>query len=106
MNIVDRLSVSRGLCAYGVCDCDLLLAHMTDAARLGLTRRIAQPRSVFVALFPYAAEQRPGNLSLYARGRDYHAVIQQTLGDMAAELRTAYPENNFIVLADKNIASI
>ncbi len=102
MNIVDRLSVSRGLCAYGVCDCDLLLAHMTDAARLGLTRRIAQPRSVFVALFPYAAEQRPGNLSLYARGRDYHAVIQQTLGDMAAELRTAYPENNFIVLADNS----
>lgn len=73
---------------------------MDDNQRLGLSRRLAEPRSVLVVLFPYLASSAPGNLSLYARGRDYHAVIAERLGAAAQELAQAYPANQFVVLAD------
>lgn len=100
MNIVDRLSVSHGLCACSVCAMGTLLPHMDDKQELGLSRLIDAPRTVLVALFPYLTDAPSGNLSLYARGRDYHAVIADRLGAVADELRREYPENHFVVLAD------
>jgi len=100
LNIVDRLSVSDGLCACGVCAMGTLLSHMGDQQRLGLSRLIDSPRSVLVALFPYLTGAPSGNLSLYARGRDYHAVIADRLGAVAQAFQTEYPENHFVVLAD------
>lgn len=100
MNIVDILSVSDGLCACGVCAFDTLLPHMDDNQKLGLSRLIDAPRSVLVALFPYLTDTPAGNLSLYARGRDYHAVIADRLGAAAAAFQKQYPENHFVVLAD------
>lgn len=100
MNIVDRLSVSDGLCACGVCAMGTLLSHMDDRQRLGLSRLIDSPRSVLVALFPYLTGAPSGNLSLYARGRDYHAVIADRLGAVAKAFQAEYPDNHFVVLAD------
>lgn len=100
MNIVDSLSVSHGLCACGVCGYEALQPHMTEAQRRGLARRIAHPRTVIVALFPYLAPCAPGNLSLYARGRDYHAVASAHLETAAQALRAAHPDCSFLVLAD------
>ncbi|NLT58978.1 MAG: epoxyqueuosine reductase [Clostridiales bacterium] len=42
--------------------------------------------SVLVALFPYYAGQAPGNLSLYARGADYHGVVRALLEQAAERL--------------------
>ena len=100
MNIVDSLSVSHGLCACGVCAYETLQPHMTAAQQRGLARRITRPRSVIAALFPYLAPGAPGNLSLYARGRDYHAVVTARLEAAAQALRRTYPDRAFLVLAD------
>ena len=100
MNIVDRLSMSDGLCSCGVCAMGTLLSHMDDRQRLGLSRLIDSPRSVLVALFPYLTGALSGNLSLYARGRDYHAVIADRLGAAIEAFQAEYPENHFVVLAD------
>lgn len=100
MNIVDSLSVSHGLCACGVCGYEVLQPHMTDAQQRGLARRIVHPRSVISALFPYLASHAPGNLSLYARGRDYHAVVTERLESVAQALHAAHPDCSFVVLAD------
>lgn len=100
MNIVNRLSVVRGLHAFGVCAFDTLRARMDADQLRGLFRLIDQPRSVLVALFPYRTDAAPGNLSLYARGRDYHAVIGEALGAAAQDFQSAYPDHHFIVLTD------
>lgn len=100
MNIVDRLSVSDGLYACGVCAMGTLLSHMDDRQQLGLSRLIDAPRSVLVALFPYLTGAPSGNLSLYARGRDYHAVIADRLGAAVEAFQAEYPDNHFVVLAD------
>ena len=50
-----------------------------------LRRDIGVFGGVIVALFPYYAGSAPGNLSLYARGQDYHAVLRRRL-ERAAQL--------------------
>lgn len=42
------------------------------------------------AVFPYFAGHTPGNLSLYARGQDYHTVVKQRLEQAAEWLRQEY----------------
>ena len=84
--------------ASGVCPVTAL--EMSGEARNRLERLCPSARTVQVYLFPYYAGARPGNLSLYARGRDYHAVIRDALQPEADALRAAYPENRFLVLAD------
>lgn len=100
MNILDSLSAHYGLCTLSVCAYERLLPHMTDTARRALFHRIAAPQSVLVSLFPYFAEPTPGNLSLYARARDYHAVIQERLGRVAQDLQAQFPNFSFVVLVD------
>lgn len=51
------------------------------------------------AVFPYFAGQAEGNLSLYARGQDYHTVIKTRLEQAAAWLRQETGAQ-FIPLAD------
>lgn len=84
--------------APGVCPVEAL--GLPEAARGRLERLCPGARTVLVYLFPYFAGTRPGNLSLYARGRDYHAVIQEALAPEADALRASHPGNRFLVLAD------
>lgn len=80
--------------------CPVTALEMSGEARSRLERLCPSARAVLVYLFPYFAGVRPGNLSLYARGRDYHAVIQDALEPEADALRAVHPENRFLVLAD------
>lgn len=100
MNTLDSLCVSHGLCTFGVCDYDTLRPKMTNAQRTGLSRRIDCARSVLVAVFPYPLDQTPGNLSIYARAKDYHVVLGEKLEAAASALRTQYPSHTFVVLVD------
>ena len=51
-----------------------------------LRRDIGPFGGVIVALCPYYAGSAPGNLSLYARGQDYHGVLRRRQ-ERAAQLR-------------------
>jgi len=88
--------LDRSMC--GVCPAAALGLRGERGGWLG--RLCPGARSVLVFLFPYFAGERPGNLSLYARGRDYHAAIRDALAPAAEALRAEHPENRFVVLAD------
>lgn len=100
MNILASLCAADGICAAGVCACETLIPCMTDSQRGWLHRLLPAPQCVLIALFPYRAPETPGNLSIYARGRDYHALVRETLDPVAAACAAAYPDNCFRVLAD------
>ena len=85
-------------CAAGVCPVSALGLGAHEREWLG--RLCPDAQSVLVYLFPYFAGSRPGNLSLYARGRDYHAVIRDALTPVADRLCERHPAHRFAVLAD------
>ena len=60
------------------------------------------PAGVFVAAFPYLTSPHPraGNLSLYARGEDYHRVLLRRLTWAAEELAQRYPDHRFVPGSD------
>ncbi len=88
----------EGVCAAGACPIDAL--RLDPHARGWLDKLCPKARTALVFLFPYYAGERSGNLSLYARGRDYHTVIRDALSPVAEDLRAWYPNNTFAVLAD------
>ena len=56
------------------------MAEELDIKKCGFSR------DSFVALFPYYIENEPGNISQYARGRDYHEVLRQKLDPIAKKI--------------------
>lgn len=60
------------------------------------------PAGVFVAAFPYLTGSHPsaGNLSLYARGEDYHRVLLRRLTWAAEQLARRYPGHHFLPGSD------
>ena len=86
MNILDSLCALDGISAAGVCGLCQIAPSLGAAKRAWVDRLVPDASTVFVALFPYFAGDAPGNLSLYARGRDYHAVIRETLTPFAERL--------------------
>lgn len=84
-----------GCCAFG----DLTLPPEAFQKAKDLC---PNPAGVFVAAFPYFAgwEQSSGNLSLYARGEDYHRVLLRRLTWVADQLALAYPEHHFVPGSD------
>ncbi|MBM6723687.1 DUF1730 domain-containing protein [Pseudoflavonifractor phocaeensis] len=60
------------------------------------------PRTVLVAAFPYYAGERGGNLSLYARGLDYHTVVTRRLNTICDFLKEKYENSRFLPAADNS----
>lgn len=60
------------------------------------------PTYAICALFPYYAGQWPGNLSLYARGQDYHQVVMRRLEAVAAQLQEVLPGVKFACFVDNS----
>lgn len=100
MDILDRIRMIDGVADAGSCPYDLLDSYMSEPQRIGARRIISAPRTVLCALFPYYSEPTDGNVSLYARGRDYHAVIHEALDPLCEALRTEYPGCSFDILTD------
>jgi len=58
-------------------------------------------RSFIVILFPYKiGEAEEGNISLYARPKDYHRIIHRYLEKIIAALQNFVPEEQFKAIAD------
>lgn len=59
-------------------------------------------KTVLVGAFPYYAGDTPGNLSLYARGEDYHRVLLRRLGGVCIALEKRYPGHIFFPGVDSS----
>lgn len=100
MDFIDCLRKLPEVSAAGSCSFAQLLSHMSDAQIERARSLCPDCTSAVFALFPYYGGQTEGNLSLYARGQDYHQVLLQTLSRFLAEMAPFYPEHTFVPLAD------
>ncbi len=57
-------------------------------------------KSAIVCLFPYYCGDREGNLSLYARGYDYHSVIREKLSLIVDYIKGFSPDATCEIFAD------
>lgn len=93
---------ASGAAAWGGLPFSALLAHMAPAAAERARALCPGAAAVLVAAYPYYAGPRPGNLSLYARGEDYHRVLVRRLGPVCDFLSKEYPEYRFLPAADNS----
>ena len=57
-----------------------------------LDRTIPHAQSALLFLVPYYVGNIPGNISLYARSKDYHLFAKELSGRLYAKLKKLYPE--------------
>ena len=100
--MLNEAFAAAGAAAWGGLPFSELAADMTEAAVEKATALCPNPRTVLVAAFPYYAGDRPGNLSLYARGRDYHQVVTEKLNTICDILREKYENGVFLPAADNS----
>ena len=93
---------TSGAVAWGNCAYADLLPHMDEQARDRAAALCPSPAGVYTAAFPYFAGDTPGNLSLYARGEDYHPALSRRLETVCAGLRTCFPGRVFVPLVDNS----
>ena len=93
---------AAGAAAWGGLPFGELVEDMTVAAVEQAERLCPQPQTVLVAAFPYYAGERDGNLSLYARGPDYHQMVTTRLNTVCDFLRERYKNAAFLAAADNS----
>ena len=93
--MLDELFAAAGAAAWGGAAFRRLLPFLSTEALEKVETLCPRPRTVLAAAFPYYAGERPGNLSLYARGEDYHAVVVRRLNTVCEALAEQYPGNRF-----------
>ena len=93
---------AAGAVAWGGMAYEKLLPHMGAENRAKAEALVPNPTAALVVAFPYFAGKEPGNLSLYARGRDYHGVLRGRLDTVCDVLRQEYPEYLFLSGADSS----
>ena len=99
---LDELFAAAGAAAWGGVAFRRLLPFLSTEALEKVEALCPRPRTVLTAAFPYYAGARPGNLSLYARGEDYHRVVVRRLNTICDHLRQIYPEESFFPSADSS----
>lgn len=100
--MLNEAFAAAGAAAWGGLPFSELAEDMTEAAVEKATGLCPNPRTVLVAAFPYYAGDRPGNLSLYARGRDYHQVVTGRLNTICDILKEKYQNGVFFPSADNS----
>ena len=83
-----------GAAAWGCCA--LADLPMDRGARRRAEALCPGGAGVLAAAFPYYAGERPGNLSRYARGMDYHAALGRRLERAARLLAERYPGRRLV----------
>ena len=102
MTTLNEAFAAAGAAAWGGLPFSELAEDMTQAAIAKAEGLCPNPRNVLVAAFPYYAGERPGNLSLYARGQDYHQVVTGRLNTICDILRENYKNGVFLPAADNS----
>lgn len=99
---LDEYFAAAGAAGWGAASYESLVPYMDQAAREKAEGLCPHPATVLVAAFPYYAGPRPGNLSLYARGMDYHLVLLHRLEMVIRLLRQEEPQGIFVPGADNS----
>lgn len=102
VNGLDKAFAAAGAAAWGGLPFSELAADMTVEAVQKAEQLCPGPKTVLVAAFPYYAGERAGNLSLYARGLDYHTVVTGRLNTVCNFLKKKYGNNIFLPAADNS----
>lgn len=102
MTTLDKAFAAAGAAAWGGLPFSELAADMTAEAVSRAEGLCPNPRTVLVAAFPYYAGEGEGNLSRYARGRDYHLVVTECLNTVCNFLKEKYENGVFLPAADKS----
>ena len=98
---MENLLRQAGACAVGCVAAQRLRQHMSVDAWARAEQTTPGLKSLLCAAFPYGPEHPvPGKLSLYARGADYHQILQQRLAPVAAALSRRFPGCRFDFYAD------
>jgi epoxyqueuosine reductase QueG len=102
-NSISSLAVC-GAVKYEILSFDKLYPHLNDThkKRLG-EERYRDIKSLICLAFPYFAGFLPGNISLYARGLDYHMVLKNRLSPVTAALSKEYGGEKFNILVDSAV---
>lgn len=100
--MLDKLFAAAGAAAWGGVAFRRLLPFLSTDALEKVETLCPRPRTVLAAAFPYFAGERPGNLSLYARGEDYHAVVVRRLNTVCEALAEQYPGESFFPSSDNS----
>lgn len=99
---MEELFSAAGAAAWGAVAFGELASELSAAALAKTQALCPAPTGVFVAAFPYFAGEAPGNLSLYARGADYHGAVVRRLEGVCAALRARWPGHVFLPSADNS----
>ncbi len=101
MERIEKILKDQGIELFGVCDFDK--ENLIECRNKKFLPENAH--SIIMTAFPYRLpdefyENR--NISRYAVPRDYHEVLKIYLDKITAELKEAFPENNFISFTDNS----
>jgi epoxyqueuosine reductase len=99
---ISDILAACGAAEAGALGWDDLRNDLEPGARAKLEGDFPNLAGVIVAAFPYFAGRTEGNLSLYARGEDYHRAVTRRLDSACAELKKLYPRNRFAAFTDNN----
>lgn len=97
---LDELLRQSGAADWG--SCAFAELSLSEEAKSACETACPGAAGVLVAAFPYFAGDVPGNLSLYARGEDYHRCVTRRLTVVAEALQSAHPQRRFVVGADNS----
>jgi len=88
--------------AQGVVPVPAALEYMTARGKARLAREFPGARAVIAAVYPYLSREGEGqgNISLYARPRDYHSVVGEALETAVGRLTALLPANRFNCYVD------
>ncbi len=99
---MNQLWKAAGAAAWGAAALSGLQSFLDQPAKNKIGTLCPGAKTVLVAAFPYFAGDRPGNLSLYARGEDYHIVLRRRLEIVCDGLLARYPDKTFVPGADSS----
>lgn len=98
--LLDEIIRDSGAAAWGTCAFSAL--SLTKEAEEACLRLCPHAAGVVTAAFPYFAGDVEGNISLYARGEDYHRCVTRRLTAAAERLRERFPAYTFIIGSDNS----
>ncbi|MBU5431852.1 epoxyqueuosine reductase [Intestinimonas sp. MSJ-38] len=85
---------------WGITEAQPVLGRMREEKRKKALEQMPGLSALLCCVLPYYAGEEEGNLSLYARGEDYHQVAGRYLEESCKQLEELFPGHTFRGYAD------